>query len=156
MGTHTWVEIYRNKIDMKCNFFWNLCVQIKVSSSKGMDVFPNVYRKLVGKCVQDSRPVRDSRENETLDFSQHFRNLFKIIEGNQTKGGKFHYILPWKCSQLHIVDVCMRPPFLWCVPQLRSSWLKDTFNNLVGIVCFWYIIFHHLLLPFFTFLWCVI
>ena len=37
---------------------------------------------------------------------------FKIVEGNQTEGGEFHYILPRKCSQLHIKDVHTQAPFL--------------------------------------------
>ena len=92
-----YVHVRKNlqeQINIKCNFFRNSSVQIKVSSSKGMDVSPNVYRKLIGKCVQDSQRVRDSHENATLALSQHFRNLFKIVEGNQTEGREFHYILP--------------------------------------------------------------
>ena len=47
-----------------------------------MDVSPNVYRKLVGKCVGDWRRVRDSRENATPALSQHSRNLFNPLLWN--------------------------------------------------------------------------
>ena len=77
-----------------------------------MDVSPNVYQKLVGKCVRDLRRVRDSHLNATLALNQHFITFFKIVEANQTEKGEFHCILPRKCSQLHIEDVRVRPPFL--------------------------------------------